>query len=407
MDDQVPDKTESTESPNLPERSTLSPSRYIKHGHKLVYGYLLLVILAAFAGYSGYIYYKYHATPKTTDAKASAQVTEKLLGKGRPPKGNYLDFREIGVKLLLNSSISNATYAPFNVVSTDGSRSFGISTKSIIENAGNKACTAAFGPLGLVIATTNPTVSAGASTTPLIVNHKTVFKFGDTYYEYVPPQGIGCSGGKVSLSQVEVDQSAFAQSFVSLELDGSSNNTYAGWQTLSNGQVSFKYPFDWTTINGPSGRGPDDFAIATSPAFSSSAVTATDEPGAQVTFIMQLSSESDTIGCDDTSCDVIAIVPLDNSQMPGAVLALVNQTSNNGSNFTQYVVVSGNTKVGDTSIKPVELGRSEVYIFGQPDYYPTSQGDISNAAQITNISALESESNFKDLVNIINSIKFN
>jgi hypothetical protein len=151
---------------------------------------------------------------------------------------------------------------------------------------------------------------------------------------------------------------------------------------LSNIQLSFKYPTNWTTIDGPSGKGPNDFAVATSPAFTSSSMTTADNPGAQVNLILQLSNDSDTIGCDENQCKVSSITPLNNLQMPNAVLVLVNETSNNGTNFTQYVVANSNSKVGDTSITADRSGSNSVYVFGQPYYY-LSPNTISETTEIT------------------------
>lgn len=119
-------------------------------------------------------------------------------------------------------------------------------------------------------------------------------------------------------------------------------NPYAGWQTYSNSQVSFKYPSNWTASKGPASS-QSTVADATSPAFTSSAMTTADNPGAQVTFYLQLSTDSSTIDCAGAPCQVTAVTPLSNSQLPDDVLAVVNQTSGNGTNFTEYVVASSNT----------------------------------------------------------------
>lgn len=139
------------------------------------------------------------------------------------PQGTYLDFTKIGVKVTLGSSVDDAVYAPFNVPSTDGSQVFGISSQSLIDDSNSNSCAAAMGPLGIVIATTNPTVVTGpASTTQLTPDNKTVFKIDSTYYRYVPPQDYGCNGGNVTSNQVQAAQNAFAQSFASLQSDSSS-----------------------------------------------------------------------------------------------------------------------------------------------------------------------------------------
>jgi len=180
-------------------------------------------------------------------------------------------------------------------------------------------------------------------------------------------------------------------------------DVYAGWQTYSNSQVSFKYPSGWIASNG---RGQSAVADATSTAFESSATTTAENPGAQVTLYLQVSTDNLTIDCASAPCQVTAVVPLSNPQLPGAVLAIVNQTSGNGTNFTEYVVASSGTKVGDTSVSPVKTGSKNAYIFGQP-YYTPSNGGLTIAARVTNASVFQSDSHFKDLLGLINNVMFN
>src|SRR5690242_9404046 len=68
-----------------------------------------------------------------------------------PAPGTSLDLKALGAHLLLGDAIKDAVYAPFEIASTDGSIAFGISAQSLM-NQGNY-CSAASGPLGLIIAT--------------------------------------------------------------------------------------------------------------------------------------------------------------------------------------------------------------------------------------------------------------
>lgn len=178
---------------------------------------------------------------------------------------------------------------------------------------------------------------------------------------------------------------------------------YAGWQTYSNPNVSLKYPSGWTVSIG---RGPYDRAAATSPAFTSGAVETADNPGAQITMILRLDTDSATVDCASAPCQVSAVTPISNPQLPGAVLALVNQVSGNGTKYTEYVVTSSTTKVGDTSVSPVKAGSSNLYVFGQA-YYTPKDGTLTIAARVTDAAGFQADSHFKDLVGLINSIKFN
>jgi hypothetical protein len=182
---------------------------------------------------------------------------------------------------------------------------------------------------------------------------------------------------------------------------------YAGWQTYSNSQVSFEYPRGWAASNGP-GDSQSTVADTTSATYASSATTTLDNLDAPIDLYLQLSTDTLTIDCADAPCQVTTIAPLSNLQLPGAVLAVVNQTSNNGTKFTQYVVASGSTKVGDTTVSAVKTGSSGIYIFGQPEYNTNGQGVTSReAASVNDANIFQSDSHFQDLIKLIDSIKFN
>lgn len=184
-------------------------------------------------------------------------------------------------------------------------------------------------------------------------------------------------------------------------------NLYTGWKSYSNSQLSFQYPSDWTASNGP-GDSQSTVADATSSTYASSATTTKDNPGASIDLYLQISNDSSTIDCADAPCQVTAVSPLSNSQLPNSVLAVVNQTSGNGTKFTEYVVASNATKVGDTTINAVKAGSSGSYVFGQPEYNTNGQGVTQyEAASINNVSSFQSDIHYIDLISLINSIKFN
>lgn len=181
---------------------------------------------------------------------------------------------------------------------------------------------------------------------------------------------------------------------------------YSDWQPYSDTYVSFKYPSGWQV-----GIGQDKYAAhdinVTSAGFTSSAISTATNPGTPVTISMQISTSSDVApSCSEYTCQIIAIVHLDNAQLPNALFAVVNQTSPNGTNFTQYAVVGAGTKVGDTTITPAKFGNNGIYVYGQP-YYTPSGGGLSEAARVTDATLLRANSDFKDLVNLVDSIKFN
>jgi hypothetical protein len=179
---------------------------------------------------------------------------------------------------------------------------------------------------------------------------------------------------------------------------------YAGWQSYSDSHVSFKYPSGWQIGNG------DKYATVgigvTSPNFTSTAFTTADNAGAPVALFLQVSTNGSTVYCSNDPCTVTAVTPLNNTQLPNSALAIVNQTRGNGTNYSQYVVVSSSTKVGDTTINALKGGTDGIYLFGQPDYTP-KDGGLSEAARVSNATTLQADSNFKNLANLINSVKFN
>ena len=178
------------------------------------------------------------------------------------------------------------------------------------------------------------------------------------------------------------------------------SDPYAEWKTYSNNQVHFRYPTTWTA-----GPRQSTVATTTSSAYMSSGVETAANPGSSIDLFLQLSTDTATIDCTDAPCEVIATLPLNNSQLSGAVLAVVNQTSGNGTKFTEYVVARGATKAGDTSVVPVKLGTSNIYVFGQPEYETQDQGmPQSLAARVTDVNSFQADANFKDLVTLIDSI---
>jgi len=157
-----------------------------------------------------------HRTFKLPAADTAAVVT---------PQGSVLDLTPIGVQIPLTSAVSDAVYAPFPITENDGSHAYGVSSVSLIKASSSKGCSAAYGPLGLIISTTTPPVvpAAGNSTTQLTPDNKTLFKIGTTYYRYVPPMDISCSGDGIETSTVESQQAALATSFTSIKADNTAS----------------------------------------------------------------------------------------------------------------------------------------------------------------------------------------
>src|SRR5690242_15243454 len=160
-------------------------------GFSIVEAVIAIVIIAVLGlvGWTAYNAYN-HPTKKTANATTNTSNTnqpskETTNGTTTTPQNTYLDMKEIGVKMTLNSSISDAVYAPFDTPSTDGTKSYGISAQSLIKSETKDYCEARHAPLGIVIA---PTTAPSTIVGPVPVDNKSVFKFGSTYYEYIRPQ---------------------------------------------------------------------------------------------------------------------------------------------------------------------------------------------------------------------------
>lgn len=190
---------------------------------------LLILVVIGILGFTGwYVYHVRQTADKNHSAAANATVPtykKKIDTKAKTaappvPQGTYLDFKEVRVKMLLSSSISDAVYAPVNnSLSTDGAVAvFGLSTRSI-EDAGSN-CDASNGPLGLVrvTATAPMRLVPPNGEAPMAPDNKTLFLIGSKYYQYIAPQDfVEC--GTVSTAQFEANQQAFEQSFASLQSD--------------------------------------------------------------------------------------------------------------------------------------------------------------------------------------------
>jgi hypothetical protein len=179
---------------------------------------------------------------------------------------------------------------------------------------------------------------------------------------------------------------------------------YAGWKIYNNDQISLKYPSGWQVRKEqPSNTSTE--SIVTSPGFISNNLSTGSSSGASIRLSLQVSTDSSTANiCTGYTCQVIAVLACGSSQLPNASLAIVNETSSSGTAFSQYIVVESSIKVGDTSITPLAFGHNKLYIFGQPYYAPKEGGPT--AARITNVSGLLSETQYSNLISMINSIGF-
>ncbi|HUD07029.1 MAG TPA: hypothetical protein VMR34_04020 [Candidatus Saccharimonadales bacterium] len=184
-------------------------------------------------------------------------------------------------------------------------------------------------------------------------------------------------------------------------------NPYAGWKTYTLGQFSFKYPTDWSVTDNSNmvyADGTEDDLVIESASFTT---TAADSKGLPNYFIIDFSKTNAAIDpfCTSSSpCKVTAVTPLSNSALSGDVLTLYNIDTNTSNVSPQIAVTKGSTKVGDTTVTGASAegdGRytSIIINYGNnvsPPGVPT----------ITNPQAFVADSNYQELINLINSINY-
>ena len=114
MDNQTTDKPELSELPVSQNQPETKPPHHIRHGHKFIYGYLILVVLAFISGLSWHIYHERNDAAKNTAQQKSTSST-----KITQPVTQYLTMKEWGVKIPLSSTISDAYYVVPTGISPD------------------------------------------------------------------------------------------------------------------------------------------------------------------------------------------------------------------------------------------------------------------------------------------------
>jgi hypothetical protein len=183
----------------------------------------------------------------------------------------------------------------------------------------------------------------------------------------------------------------------------STPNPYKGWLTFSDSTLDLKYPSGWEVEYDLSSSATYDLA-AQAVITSSSIPTPPGDPGAYSILSMQLSSKDTATSCANSTCRITATVNLNNSWLPNALLAIVNQTSPNGGTFTRYAVVDDKDKVGGTTITPAKVDGGLLSIYGQLSY--GNNNSSVQAPVVTNTAAFQDNVTFKAMINLLDSIVF-
>ena len=182
---------------------------------------IIIVAILVLAGL-GYLGYRLYSSSKgtatkttTTSSQTSSTQTNNTSNTSTPSQATYLDIKELGIKILLNSQISDAMYSV--VPTTDGSKGVGISAQSLLDKSAD--CSPSNFTLGLIEATTTaPTLVGGQQ--KIIPDNKSLFKFGNTYYWYRPPQNQTClTDNQTDIDTVASKLNAFEQAFATAQPD--------------------------------------------------------------------------------------------------------------------------------------------------------------------------------------------
>ena len=181
-------------------------------GSKKILG---IITAAVLVGILGFISWKVYNQPSKRVGNAATNYTNQPTraietAATVTAQGTYLDMKELGVKVTLDSSFSDATYSVRPSLN-DGSSAVDITAQSLTD----KGC--GTDTLGLVVE--SPYAPKNLQGT-LPVDNKTVFQFGNKYYQYIAPQNLGClSDSQADLSLYSSKLQAFKQAFTTLQSD--------------------------------------------------------------------------------------------------------------------------------------------------------------------------------------------
>lgn len=173
---------------------------------------LVIVVAILIVGYIGWRAYETgkSKTSTQTDSQSNTGTSRQTNAPaGSADVSTYLDVKELGVKIKLDSGVMDATYAVQTL--SDGSLVARFSTQSFA--ALDPACDAQSGQLGALERSTTDIDRLGNK---LVPDGKEVFKFGNYYFTYATSQAL-CSA-KVQ-SAVGAAMEAFRSSLTTLQSD--------------------------------------------------------------------------------------------------------------------------------------------------------------------------------------------
>lgn len=341
--DKTPEKpapeTGQTERPNKqPEPETV----HVKHAHKL-YGYLVLLVVAALIGLGGYWY---HHAARRSVSNAATNVSKANTGTKNAQQ--YLDVKEWGVRLPLSSAISDAYY----VVSTSSKDSNGqpdtvwLGLKSLDSKgcAAAQANTGGSYPISALLRidpiATDPV--SGTLYTKLDPNGVTIKGYYYTYHSGI--EGKTCAS-QAKLNAIDAAFKAAANKIVP-DLDVATN-PYAGWKTYTSKLTgaTIRYPASWTGSPSPYTMVANNGATYETMTLSSPYVSV---EGQQVGEQIIFETGSSPVGCDANRNDsVYKTIDFSAQGNSLSVAQLINQS---GKIYFMQLISTDNLASGGTVI---------------------------------------------------------
>lgn len=307
---------------------------HIKHAHKLVYGYLLLLVLAAFVGLGGYLYKGHHhakpvAAQQSSTGKPKQQqiVTDPYVGWN----SSTLNYEQYGFKYPTDWHIDN-TFKPDGVTGSvsPGSDEATLYSPDNMRVTINSGVTGTGDGFGKVLAsqpiktlggnyyldfytndTSNPseaqgacvgTSASGGASYPFSQSIQLQTNTSGKPFDVICVSFYDQSGTVVEkpVSVLKSDSSfADARLIIQSLIPASKADPYSGWRTYANQQagLTFKYPASWksqTTTDAAYSDG--SFAgvsgVLTSPA------------GHKLTWVYQVAGGKGDAGCTPSQGDV-------------------------------------------------------------------------------------------------------
>jgi hypothetical protein len=174
-------------------------------GIAMVIAFVLLIGIVIITAYQS-SHKQNAATPHQNTGNTSPSQPSNQPDSNAQPTDKYMDIKELGVKIKLNSATQDDTYrysAP--ITSGDNALIFNPAMQKV--DAGNPNCNVNAGYIGMIQRSKDPTYFSHGSER-VMVDNVTSFKIGDYYYVFAPSDSE-CSQDAMVAQQ----RAGFAQDF--------------------------------------------------------------------------------------------------------------------------------------------------------------------------------------------------